>query len=94
VILTAFAFGRPVVASSVGGLPEYVDNGQTGLLVPPGDPDALAEAIVQVLADRPFRERLERAVGGVRGGRLGWPQIADQLLDSYQAAPVHRPAPG
>jgi glycosyltransferase involved in cell wall biosynthesis len=94
VILTAFAFGRPVVASSVGGLPEYVDNGQTGLLVPPGDPEALADAIVRVLTDPPLRQRLELAVGGVRRGRLGWPQIADQLLDSYQAAPVHRPAPG
>jgi glycosyltransferase involved in cell wall biosynthesis len=86
VILTAFAFGRPVVASAVGGLPEYVDDGETGLLVPPGDPDALADAIVEVLTDAPLRQRLEQGVAAVRGGRLGWPRIADQLIESYHAA--------
>ena len=51
VVLTAYAFGTPVVASAVGGLPEYVDDGTTGVLVPPGDATSLAEAIIGVLTD-------------------------------------------
>lgn len=49
----AFGFGIPVIASCVGGLPDTVQDGQTGLLVAPGDPHALAEAIIRF-----FRERL------------------------------------
>jgi glycosyltransferase involved in cell wall biosynthesis len=86
VILTAYAFGTPVVASSVGGLPEYVDDGTTGLLVPPGDPDALADALVRVLTDEALRGRLAEGVAAVREGRLAWPRIADLVLESYRAA--------
>lgn len=85
VIMTAYAFGTPVVASAVGGLPEYVDDGTTGLLVPPGDGTALAEAIVRVLTDPPSRSRLDRGVAAVRAGPLGWPRIADLVIDSYTA---------
>jgi glycosyltransferase involved in cell wall biosynthesis len=90
VILTAYAFGTPVVASAVGGLPEYVDDGTTGLLVPPGDAAALAAALVRILTDRSTRGRLERGVAAVREGRLGWGRIADLLLESYSAATAGR----
>ena len=73
------------MASAVGGLPEYVDDGTTGLLVPPGDGAALAEAIVRVLTDPPSRSRLDRGVAAVRAGPLGWPRIADLVIDSYAA---------
>jgi len=56
VILEASAAGVPVVATAVGGTPEAVDPGQTGLLVPPGDPLALAGAVVELLID-PLRRR-------------------------------------
>jgi glycosyltransferase involved in cell wall biosynthesis len=52
VALEALAFGRPVVASRIGGLPDLVADGGTGLLVPPGDPGALAGAITTLLSDR------------------------------------------
>jgi glycosyltransferase involved in cell wall biosynthesis len=52
VLSEAMAVGTPVVATRVGGLPEVVEDGITGRLVNPGDPDALAAAIVDVLAAR------------------------------------------
>jgi glycosyltransferase involved in cell wall biosynthesis len=52
------AAGIPVVATAVGGVTELVETGRTGLLVPPRDPDALAEAIERVLTDRDLSQRL------------------------------------
>src|SRR5207247_4849215 len=48
----AMAWGRPVVATAIGGLVEAVDDGVTGLLVPPGDTRALRDALARLLADR------------------------------------------
>jgi glycosyltransferase involved in cell wall biosynthesis len=59
-ILEAMALSRPVVASAVGGIPEMIDDGRTGLLVPPRDPDALAKAITRVLSDHEFAEKIGR----------------------------------
>jgi glycosyltransferase involved in cell wall biosynthesis len=61
VVVEAFCRGRGVVASGVGGIPDIVEDGATGLLVPPADPAALADALVRVLSDRAFAERLGRA---------------------------------
>ncbi len=52
VIQLAFGAGRPVITTNVGGLPEVVEEGRTGLLVPPGDAQALAECIAQFFANR------------------------------------------
>ena len=52
ILAQAMAVGTPVVATRVGGVPELVQDGVTGLLVPPGDPDALAAAVVRVLERR------------------------------------------
>ena len=60
-ILEAMALSRPVVASNVGGIPEMVEDGVTGLLVPPHDPAALAAAIVRLLTDHPYADTLARA---------------------------------
>jgi glycosyltransferase involved in cell wall biosynthesis len=60
-VLEAMASGVPVVASSVGGIPELVIDEETGLLVEPGDPQALAKAIAQMLDDRELRHRFGMA---------------------------------
>ena len=59
--LDAQAAGVPVVASAVGGLVEAVADGETGLLVPPRDPAALASAMARLLRDRPLRDRMAAA---------------------------------
>ena len=60
-ILEAMALSRPVVASAVGGIPEMIEDGITGLLVPPRDPNALAAALVRLLQDHPYADTLAKA---------------------------------
>jgi len=60
-LVEALAVGTPAIATAVGGVPEIVADGENGLLVPPGDPAALAEAIRRFLADEPLRSRLTAA---------------------------------
>jgi glycosyltransferase involved in cell wall biosynthesis len=67
-ILEAMAAGLPVVSSRVGGVPELVVDGETGLLVPPGDPSAMAGALGRLLADGGLRRRLG-AAGRARAER-------------------------
>jgi glycosyltransferase involved in cell wall biosynthesis len=60
-VLEAMAAGLPIVASAVGGIPELIDDGRSGLLVPAGDPAALAERLCRLLADAPLAVRLGEA---------------------------------
>jgi len=59
-LLEAAAARRPLVAAAVGGIPEIVLDGETGLLVPPGEPQALAAAVIRLLSDPDLRARLGR----------------------------------
>ena len=64
-MVEALLMERGVVASNVGGLPDTVQHGETGLLVPPGDPSALAAAVTELLAD-PGRRREMGRLGRAR----------------------------
>lgn len=64
-ILEAMALSRPVVASAVGGIPEMIDHGRTGLLVPPHDPEALAASLIRLLTDHPYADTIGRAGHGL-----------------------------
>jgi glycosyltransferase involved in cell wall biosynthesis len=71
VIMEAFARGRPVVSTVAGGIPDIVETGRNGLLVPLGDAPALADALVQILNDRELAERLSRGAADT-AERLRW----------------------
>jgi glycosyltransferase involved in cell wall biosynthesis len=86
-ILEAMALSRPVVASSVGGIPEMVHDGVTGLLVPPHDAGALATAIVRLLRDHSLADTLARA-----GHDLVHDQFCIQLMVSSIEAIYHEGA--
>jgi glycogen synthase len=92
--LEAMACGTPVVASRVGGIPEVVVDGETGLLVEPGDPVALADALRRVLDDPARAARMGEAGRRRVEANFSWDRIASLTLEVYrQAMEVHGRAP-
>ncbi len=82
--LEAMAAGTPLVATRVGGLPEVVDDGVTGLLVPPRDPDALARALESVLGDEERRRRMAAASRERHRREFELDQVVRQLEGLYE----------
>jgi glycosyltransferase involved in cell wall biosynthesis len=82
----ALAYGRPVVATSVGGLEEAVVDGVNGLRVSPNDPDALREAIERLLADREVSRRLGAAGRDRARVEWSWDVAVSSLRGVYAAA--------
>ena len=83
VLLEGMRAALPIVASDTGGIPEVVRHGVTGLLCPPGDPDAFAAAIDGLLADRPRRERMG-AAGRASAHDFAWDRLAPKVLRVYE----------
>jgi glycosyltransferase involved in cell wall biosynthesis len=81
VFLEAMASGLPVVSTTAAAIPEVVLDGQTGLLVPPRDVPALAEALLRLLGDPALVARL-RAGGRQHVRRFSWEQVADRFLEA------------
>ena len=81
--LEAMACGTAVVASAVGGIPEVVSDGETGLLVPPGDPEALAAALNALLGDPARADAFGRAGRDRAVAEFGWQAVAAQTADLY-----------
>ncbi|HEX6369444.1 MAG TPA: glycosyltransferase family 4 protein [Longimicrobium sp.] len=82
-VIEAGAMARPVVASRLGGVEELVDDGRTGLLVPPGDPAALADAIARVLLDPALARAMGQAGHDAFLRRFAREPVMRQLLDVY-----------
>jgi glycosyltransferase involved in cell wall biosynthesis len=82
----AMAHGRPVVASAVGGLLDLVADGETGILVPPGDVAALRAALERLLGDSALRKRLGEAGRERARAELAWDVVLDRTLEAYEEA--------
>src|ERR671936_677694 len=85
VLLEAMARGRPVVATPVGGTPERVTDGETGLLVPPRDPEALAEALRRVLDDPDLARRLGEAARARVAQRFTAAEQERRMVEIYDS---------
>ncbi len=95
VLASAFGFGKPVVATTVGGFEEVVADGRTGLLVPPRDPQALAAALLRTLDDPGLHARLSDAAAR-EGARTSWDGVAGFTAEIYAGlcVPAGHPAVG
>ena len=83
-LLDAMACGKPVVATSAGGIPEVVADGETGILVPPRSPDALARAIVTLLTDDGLRRRMGEAGLARVKERFSAERMVQETLEVYE----------
>lgn len=79
-ILDAMACGIPNVASDIGQIPELLESGRTGILVPPGDVDALAAAIMRLADDRGLRERIAAAALAEARSTHSWTARASDIV--------------
>lgn len=82
--LEAQAAGLPVVASKVGGVPEVVLDGQTGFLVPPGDVDALAGALLRLVRDAALRDKMGRRGQAFVRRNYDWNTCVEEMAKVYQ----------
>ncbi|WP_129628106.1 glycosyltransferase [Candidatus Oscillochloris fontis] len=86
VLLEAMGAARPVVASRVAGVPDVIADGVHGLIVPERDPAALAQAIMRLIADRPFAEGLGRAARRRIEEELTWEKTCERFEQVYVGA--------
>ena len=84
--LECSAMEVPVVASDIGGLPETVRDGETGLLVPPAAPEQLADAVIRLLKDEPTRKEMGTAGRAMVCREYEWEGILDRWVDAYERA--------
>jgi glycosyltransferase involved in cell wall biosynthesis len=87
--LEAMACGKPVIASRTGGVPEIVMEDETGLLVPPEDATALAEALRRLANDETQRARMG-AAGMNRAKKFTWLSIANSYREMYESTLAER----
>jgi glycosyltransferase involved in cell wall biosynthesis len=91
----AYTFGRPVVATRVGGLPEAVEHGRSGFLVEPNSPPALAGAILKLVTNHELAKIMGEYARHLSETRFSWKSVARQIVkvydgllhDSFQAEP-------
>ncbi|CAJ36730.1 glycosyltransferase (group 1) [Methanocella arvoryzae MRE50] len=84
IIPIAYAFSKPVIATNVGSIPEVVDNGITGILVPPKDEKALAVAILRLLKDKQLAKELGTNAYHKMKEELSWDKIAIRTINIYK----------
>lgn len=86
VLLTAYTFGRPVVATAIGGFPEVVEQGKSGYVVPPRDENKLAEAIGHILLDHTKMAQMGDYARHLAETKYSWANIAKATLEVYKSS--------
>ena len=84
VILEAGLAGLPVIASNVGGIPEIIENGKEGLLVPPANPEELAKAIKKLIDDKTLRENLAKNLHEKIQKEFSLEKMLEQTISLYK----------
>jgi len=84
VLMVALAFGKPIVASRVGGFVEIIKDGLHGFLVDPENVEALAQTLARLLADDELRARMGKVVQELASGELSWESIAEKTIGVYE----------
>lgn len=85
VVVSSFAVNKPVIVTNVGGLPAMVENGKTGLIVPPKDPQALADAMRYLLSQKNRLESMSKQIQkDSLEGDNSWGNIADNYIKIYE----------
>ncbi len=86
IVAMAYAFKKPVVATDVGSISEVVKHGETGFVVPPGDSEKLAEALVEILKSSELRSTMAANISSMTDGILSWRSIAAKTEQVYRKA--------
>ncbi|WP_319548769.1 glycosyltransferase family 4 protein [Desulfogranum marinum] len=83
VVLTAYGFGKPVIVTNTGGLPEYIWQEKTGCIVPPGDHQHLAQSICSILADPATQQETKSNIEEMKKVACNWKNVADKNVKIY-----------
>jgi len=84
VIPLAYSYGKPIITTNVGSLPEYIINGKTGILVPPRDEESLARAIILLLNNHRLRKKMGKNALEFYKNNLSWEKISKQTIKCYK----------
>jgi D-inositol-3-phosphate glycosyltransferase len=93
VLLLAYAAGKPVVVTDVGGLGEVVEHGSSGFIVPPTDVHALAQAITTILCDGTLRKAMGQRAQALAATVYSWKQVASRTCALYRSVIAQRKGP-
>ena len=84
VVRIAYVFGKPVIVTDVGSIPEAVKEGETGFVVPPRDAKALADAMITILTDDTRRREMSASAQEMPWGELSWARVAERTEEVYR----------
>jgi alpha-maltose-1-phosphate synthase len=84
IVPIAYAFKKPVVVTDVGSIPEVVDDGKTGFIIPPKDSELLAEAIIKLLKNDKLRKEMGENAYNKMKEELSWDKIAEKTIEVYK----------